>query len=113
MIRIKVEIADKDIVQAIEVTGHADYAEHGQDIVCAAVSSQVISIENSLYQLLHIPVKTKVNESQGGYLKIELPEIESKQVSHDAQLLMKHLIFALEVTAEAYPEYIQIKQVKL
>ena len=114
MINITVGITkDSQLISDIEVTGHADYAEHGQDIVCAAVSSQVISVENSLQQLLNIPVKTTVNEVEGGYLKIELPSINSKRLQHDAQLLLKHLVFALEVLAESYPEYIQVKQIHL
>lgn len=112
MIKITIEISKPDeLIQTLEVTGHADYAEHGQDIVCAAVSSQVISVENSLHQLLNIPVKTTVNEVEGGYLKIELPSIPSKSLQHDAQLLLRHLVFALEVLTESYPEYIQIKQI--
>ena len=31
--------------------GHADYAEEGQDIICAAVSALVINTVNSLEQL--------------------------------------------------------------
>ena len=31
-----------------EVTGHANYAEHGKDIVCAGVSTLFITITNQL-----------------------------------------------------------------
>lgn len=99
--------SDKHINQVL-MTGHAGYADPGYDIVCAAVSSQVISVENSLVQLLNVDVKTEVNELDGGYLKVTLPLDLSKSVSHDAQLLLQHLHFAFEVLAESYPEFIRI-----
>lgn len=32
----------------VELTGHADYADHGTDIVCAAVSAAVYGISNAI-----------------------------------------------------------------
>lgn len=112
MIRITI-YTRKDDIEEINLTGHAGFADHGFDIVCAAVSSQVISIENSLQQLLGIEVKTEVNEVEGGFLHLTLPEQLPKDVKKDAQLLLRHLDFALEVLAENYPEFIQIKRKNL
>lgn len=95
-------------VRQVLMTGHAGYADPGYDIVCAAVSSQVISVENSLVELLKIDVTTDVNETEGGYLKLTLPAQLSQSVAHDAQLLLRHLAFAFEVLAESYPEFITI-----
>lgn len=109
MIRIEFITDKKQAIHSIEMKGHAEYADPGYDIVCAAVSSQVISVENSLDQLLNVPVEVDINEIEGGYLKLTLPIIEQKQLAHDVQLLMHHLQLALEVTAESYPEFINIK----
>lgn len=109
MIYIEFIVDTRQKIHSVEMMGHAGYADSGYDIVCAAVSSQVISVENSLHQLLNIPVEVSIDDIEGGYLKLTLPSIEQKQLAHDAQLLMKHLRFALEVTAESYPEYIKIK----
>ena len=36
----KVEIhKDKDSIQSIKVIGHSDFAKHGEDVCCAAISS--------------------------------------------------------------------------
>lgn len=103
----------KDDIQEINLTGHAGFADNGYDIVCAAVSSQVISIENSLQHLLGIEVETEVNEVEGGYLHLALPAHLPKEAKQEAQLLLRHLEFALEVLAENYPEFIQIKRKNL
>lgn len=106
---IHIEIStDQDAIKQIEMTGHAGYADPGYDIVCAAVSSQIISVENSLSYLLNIEVESVVDEVEGGYLKITLPAIASKQTQHDAQVLLKHLVLAFEVLEDSYPEFINM-----
>ena len=42
MIKIKVEY-DGKIIKNFKITGHANYDVHGKDIVCASVSSIVIT----------------------------------------------------------------------
>lgn len=93
----------------IIMTGHAGYADKGYDIVCAAVSSQIISVENSLTTLLDIGVRTQVDEVAGGYLKLTLPKDISPEKNAEAQLLLRHLYFAYEVLAANYPEFITLK----
>ncbi|MBG9989256.1 ribosomal-processing cysteine protease Prp [Aerococcaceae bacterium DSM 111176] len=108
MIQINIKKDNGQNIQELELSGHAGFADHGYDIVCAAVSSQVISIENSLQQLLSVPVLTEVDDVEGGYLKLTLPEISNDETSSDAQLLLRHLEFALSVLMENYPEFINI-----
>lgn len=110
MIKIKI-FHESEYIRGIEITGHADYAEYGQDIVCAAVSSQVTSVENSLERLLGISCELDVNEQEGGYLKMMLPDISDKRQREDAQLLLRHLIFAYRILEENYPEYIKIQTI--
>ena len=113
MIQIEFLVDSIDGIQAVEVKGHAEYSEYGEDIVCAAVSSQIISIENSLQMLLDHQVVTDANEREGGYVKITLPTIENAHQQNDAQVLLRHLFLAYEVLAENYPEYIQLKTKKI
>lgn len=109
MIKVTIFLDKQQHIRQLELTGHAGYADNGYDIVCAAVSSQVISVENSLHQLVKVPVETSVNEVEGGYLKITMPEIETKKQSEQSQFLLQHLVFALEVIAESYPEFVKIQ----
>jgi uncharacterized protein YsxB (DUF464 family) len=45
------------------ISGHADYAEYGQDIACASVSSAVMLTVNTLSDVFHADVKTQVLEN--------------------------------------------------
>ena len=47
MIKVKV-IHTKGKIREISISGHADYDEYGNDIVCAAVSSTVITTVNGI-----------------------------------------------------------------
>ena len=47
-----------DLLTAVDLIGHAGYAEEGEDIVCAAVSSSVQLIHALLYDVQRIAVDT-------------------------------------------------------
>lgn len=108
MIKIVFERDQDRNIQGIEVSGHAGYDDSGKDIVCAAVSSQVISVENSIHQLLGIEMDTIVDEVEGGYLQLRLPEIKDSKKFDQVQLLFAHLYLAYDVLSQAYPDFIQV-----
>lgn len=109
MIQINLFKENKQIKQ-IELSGHAGYDDSGYDIVCAAVSSQVISIENSLEKLLNIHCDIEVDEVEGGYLKLTLPQLNQTELADKAQLLLQHLEYALIVISESYPSFVKVYQ---
>jgi hypothetical protein len=45
------------------ISGHAEYAEYGQDIACASVSSAVMLAINTMTDVFHINAKTQVLEN--------------------------------------------------
>ena len=50
----------EDKILAVDILGHAGYAEEGEDIVCAAISSAVMLTHALLYDVQHIPVDTLI-----------------------------------------------------
>ena len=48
MIKVSIYKNDEGKMIGFRLSGHAGYAEHGQDIVCAAVSALVINAMNSI-----------------------------------------------------------------
>ena len=53
MIRIRI-LGEKELVTSIRVTGHALFAKHGQDIVCAGVSALIQNLILGLKPLTSI-----------------------------------------------------------
>ncbi len=49
----------------LECRGHAEYAESGEDIVCAALSVLVINTLNSLEELCGLPIRPEEDEESG------------------------------------------------
>lgn len=56
MIKVKINYKD-NFVNGFKISGHANYDEHGKDIVCASVSSIVITSINMALSLDETSVK--------------------------------------------------------
>lgn len=83
------------------ISGHADFAEYGQDIVCAAVSSALQLTANAITDLLD--VKASIVEREN-LISLNLPQPLNKQ----AVLFLKALWLHLGALAEEYPKNIQL-----
>ena len=83
--------------QSVECSGHAGYAEYGEDIVCAAISVLTINLINSVEKFTDDDIITSQDEEKG-ILKLEFEGIPSKE----ADLLLQS--FELGVTS-IYEQY--------
>ncbi len=81
------------------VKGHAGYAEAGEDVVCAAVSSAAYMAANTVTEILGLPAKAKAEE---GYMEFAVTG------SREAANIVKGLQLQLTQLAAQYPEFIQI-----
>lgn len=86
----------------LRVEGHAGYAEHGKDIVCAAVSALTITLENSFGKLSDVPVMT----SQ--YINEDHPNIIIPVPSDKTDLLIEAYKIGIEDVQVAYPDYVKL-----
>ncbi len=104
MIYITIYENQKQEYTAFNCIGHAEYAEAGEDIVCAAVSVLVINTINSIEQLLsdefHI-----ATEEESGLIDFSLKEDYSKE----AVLLIRSMVLGLQGIQNNYGnEYITL-----
>ena len=95
---IKVHLIKKDDQYiSLEGVGHANYAEHGQDLVCAAVSAIVTGGFNAFNDS-----DIKSIELKEGYAFVEVNLNKGQEV-------LKVLEIQLKTLEESYPKYIKIK----
>ena len=106
MIRAVVSRRDAKIIDAFEITGHADSGEYGQDIVCAAVSVLTINTVNSLTELAEINPEVEMDKETGGLMKVKLAESELSNVK--GQLLLESLVLGLQSIEQNYQDYIEL-----
>ena len=90
MIKVKVEN------NKIEISGHAYFDEAGKDIVCASVSSIVVTTINAIEELTSdVDLDNKI-----------LIEVLKEDIV--AQKLINNMIFMLEGLEKDYPKNIKI-----
>ena len=106
MVRVLLYRGRDGSLSGFEVNGHASYAPHGEDIVCAAVSILAQTTALSLQKVVGIELWVHVEE---GNLQCRLPDLLSEEEQKDANLLLNSMILGLEETWRSYPDYLEIK----
>ncbi len=102
MITVNIDYNDDDIIGFV-VKGHADYGEHGEDILCAAVSAIVQTTVFGLIKYLQVDVDYKVEDGLlSCYLDCDLAS------NNEVKAILETMLIGLEETTESYPEYIKI-----
>ena len=99
---IKVILTKKDDnVNKVIINGHAGYDDFGKDIVCAAVSSTVITTINILLSLDNQSIS--YNDRRGLIIEVLKNDMTTKKI-------INVLISNLYELEKAYPKNIQIKE---
>ena len=86
---------------AVHIRGHANYAPHGQDIVCAGVTALTQVLVKSLETLTGNEIKYDMSPGR--------VDIEIGNPDEDAQLLMDSFLVGIEMIADEFPEYIRVE----
>ena len=103
MIRAKFSYSPEGLADGFEISGHSGYAEVGNDIVCAAVSSAAYMCANTLTEILGL--KPELSETDGT-MKLKLNREESQK----ADAVLRGLILHLEQLSLQYPDFIKIER---
>ena len=87
----------------VEVKGHSGYAEYGQDIVCAAISTACIMTANLIDKLdLRYNILDLVCDE--GYFRLQI-KTDNKVVLG----VFENLAETLDSLQQQYPKYVKIK----
>ena len=90
-------------LSGFDCRGHAEYADAGEDIVCAAVSALTQGTLNGLLNVLKAPVDYRIDEKDG-ILTASLGDVpEDKRAG--AQLLLETLVSALQMIEADYARF--------
>lgn len=105
MIKVTVYVNENHAYAGFDVEGHAEYAEPGEDIVCAAVSMLVINTINAVESFTDEETSCVSNEDTGSIVYRF-----RKEPAHDAELLVKTMLLGLESMEDnsGYEPYIDI-----
>ncbi|MGD8188830.1 ribosomal-processing cysteine protease Prp [Brevibacillus ginsengisoli] len=96
-------------VQEITVSGHANAAKHGQDIVCSAVSGISFGILNSVHSLLNIQPDVQQAGQEGGFLRWRVHPLDDATLHEKQQLLAESMILSLYAISQQYGKFIKVR----
>jgi uncharacterized protein YsxB (DUF464 family) len=92
----------KRIESGLTITGHAGFAPHGQDIVCAGVSALAQTLIVSLESLTQDPIEYVC---QPGTV-----EIKHGNLSEQGQVLVDSFFVGLRMIADSYPNNVKLSE---
>ncbi len=99
MIKIKINRIDEKL-NFIEIKGHANFADSGSDIVCAAVSSAVLTSVNLMFRVNENLIDYQESD---GYVLI-------KVLKHDEDDVLENLVDVLTELEKQYSKNIKIRE---
>ncbi len=94
-------------IASLSVKGHAGYAQHGEDIVCAAASVLITTCANALESVAGVSPITHVDE-RTAEIRVTLPNELSNEQLHDAQIILRTTLQGFQDIAQQYPRNLQI-----
>jgi len=105
MINVEFLLDSADNITGFSIEGHAEYAEYGRDIVCAAVSAVSQTAVIGLQKLLK--GKPKVVQEKGRLI-LRLPEDLSFEQRQIGNAVLKTMYWGLEAVKNEYKGYIKL-----
>lgn len=97
-------------IESITISGHAGFANPGEDIVCAAVSGISFGMINSIDMLLGVELPAE--QGKDGFLRCTVPSLESA-VHEKVQLLLDGMVASLQSVAIEYGKFVKVDDPKV
>ena len=91
---------DGNVPYGFLISGHSGFAESGEDIVCASVSSVAYMVANTITEILKVNAEIKVND---GMMRL----IVNKEQRHITKDILLGLKLHLDSLAEDYPKFLE------
>ncbi len=105
MTRVEVRLGQGKLIKKITVKGHAGYAEYGNDIVCAGISTLLMTGALAVRELIGIEI---LEECCDGKLVLEVP---TDIVDDRLQVILQTVVIGLRDIESGYPKNIEIKEI--
>ena len=90
-----------------DAKGHSGFAQEGEDIVCAAITSAVRLVECPVNDVMGLCAAVKVREKDA-FISLRLPGGLSAQSDNTCQALLTGLMVYLTELHDEYPDYIEV-----
>ena len=106
MIRIKLTKKD-NVIEKVDIKGHADYAEYGKDVVCSAVSSIACA---ALLGLIEFSSRKVEYIKKEGHLSFTVPEAQSAEERIRTEAILKTMELGLRDIQKGYSAFVKMEE---
>lgn len=106
MIRATINRTKSGSIQSFTISGHAGFAAHGSDIVCAGVSAVSFGAVNSIISLTGIT--PDIEQGADGFLRCEIPDNLPEDTQEKVQLLLEGMVVSLQTMERDYGKHIKL-----
>ena len=102
-------LTEESRIVGFEVSGHSGYADAGEDIVCAAVTSAIRLVEATVNDVMGLCAAVKVNERETS-ITLRLPGGLASDAESTCQNLLTGLMVYLAQLHDEYPDNIEVME---
>ncbi|GER66200.1 hypothetical protein BpJC7_04660 [Weizmannia acidilactici] len=106
MIEVCIKRTEDGRISSFQMKGHANFAEYGQDIVCAGASAVSFGTVNAMMEVAG--VEPEIRQSKSGLLQCKIPAGLPEEASEKAQILLEGMVVSLQTIEREYGEFIHI-----
>jgi uncharacterized protein YsxB (DUF464 family) len=99
--------APQERITSFTMSGHADFAKRGSDIVCAGASAVSFGTVNAIMSLTDVSPEIEQGKD-GGYLRCVIPENISTESQEKVQLLLNAMLISLQTIERDYGKYMKV-----
>ncbi len=92
--------SEDNIIRGFEIKGHSGFADKGEDIVCAGISSASIMAANTVTDVIGADASVIVED---GYIRLYLNESDPS-----SEAVLKGLSRHLSGISKQYPQFVRI-----
>jgi uncharacterized protein YsxB (DUF464 family) len=107
MTEVQVRRAPDGTITELHVSGHAGYAEQGEDIVCAAVTALVVTAQIGLKRVAKHPYEGK---AKSGLAYCKLKPGGTPESAARAQVILETTVLGLLDIAKDYHQFIRVTE---
>lgn len=103
-----IEIKFKPDTFTLDITGHAEHGEKGEDIVCAAISTLFYTLAESLYAMKEYTESLDIDDTDGhGHIVCNPKEKYEANIS----LIFWTILNGFELVAKNYQDNVKFEQI--
>jgi uncharacterized protein len=104
MIRAKFTFGTDGSVKGFSINGHSGYADEGEDIICASVSSAAYMTANTVTEI--IKITPDALSENNGFMELRLNKADAEK----AKDILSGFLLHMTELEKMYPNFIKIER---